>query len=600
MITRRRFISITLMMIALFILFQGPLLIREQYNDYRFNKYYEENTLHFNDVWKGEDTAKEEVIFIGDDENILSGIKEWANYSKRRVLSFNGIEDGLSACNSFTKLVIMTPECWEDENLEDKIHQMMDVGINVLFTDLPLFSRIQNREAAKILGIDDVVLQHIDVDGFRLFEGFFLGGERYFLAKDETEKKRQDLNLKVTWYRTGQGVETYMMGVFKDDLYKGKKIENEELPPIMWSCSSGTAKAYVIQGDYFSNRMIEMGILSSVMADCKQIDLYPIVDAQQIQILNYPTLTDENGQKMSDIYGRSLTQFERLIVYPGIVADTDGNGFRFTSYVMPQEDYLDQEGPSDGELTWYLSQFNEKKDELGYSLEHNSNISLEEKLKHDTDVFLKEAPDYKIAAVYVTPEEADLFYDILPERLKSSVNTVCTQYFKNKPIIGYINNDVTLQQSTASVNAFSYTNDLEMLGIETTLGYASIAIDMKEILWPEDLDDEWQNASRRIFSLIDTYWTKFKVFEKTTASETDRKIRNLLSLSYDYSVKENEIRLVLDDNSDKVSFILRMHNRKVTDVSSGSFKKIEQDVYLITVDSDISTIKFEEDINFEQ
>lgn len=601
MITRRRFISITLMMLALFVLFQGPNVVREQFNNFRHNSWYEEPELHYSDIWKDAEHASEEIILVGDHPEEYSILSEWTNYSKRRLITCASMAEAANVCSSETKLVVVVKECWEDESLEQYAEFIMDQGVNILFTDLPLFSRIEHSPAKDILGIDEIPLQSIKVDGLRLFDGFFLGGERVFLAKTEEEKKRQDLDLTLTWFRTGAGVETFMMGVFKDDLYKGKKLDNEELPPVIWSCGHEHAKAYVIQGDYFKNRMIALGILSAIMADSRETELYPIVNSQQMQLLNYPTLADENEASMSEIYGRTLTQFERVIVYPGMVADTDGNGFKLTSYVMPQWEYSDSVKPKKDELAWYLSEFNEQKGEIGYSLECDSNISLSKKIDQDSIVLDREAEDYEISALYIPPEmNIESSLNKLPERLNRSVNTVCSQYLLDRPILEYLNENVTLQQSTATVNKFSYTNDLEMLGIMTALGYSNIVIDMKPILWPQDEEDQWQNASRRIFSLIDTYWTIFGSIGKNTASEGDRRVRNFLSVSYDYRQDGDTVYLNAEHFSGEVSFILRTHNQKVVGVSNGSYARIEQDVYLITVESGNTEINLETEINMKK
>ena len=44
----------------------------------------------------------------------------------------------------------------------------------------------------------------VTLDGIHLFEGFLLGGEVIYQAKDEEEEKNQDMDLKIPWYVRGR------------------------------------------------------------------------------------------------------------------------------------------------------------------------------------------------------------------------------------------------------------------------------------------------------------------------------------------------------------------------------------------------------------
>ena len=600
MMTRRRFISITFMILALFVLFQGPQIVRNRYNEYDFNAYYEDSVLDADSVWNEEAQAKEEVLLIGHNESLERFVREWARYSKRRVLTAETLEEGCQVFSSSTQLVIIPGELWQSRDTETDVNNLLEQNATILFTGMPETERLEDsRTLRNLFGISEIVQDEVTVDGIRLFKGFLLGGERLFIPFNEAEEKRQDMDLELTWYRTGAGVETYMMGFFEESDTE-EKLDNEELPPVLWSIGQPKGKVYTMQCDFMDDRMIAMGILSAVMADVHELELYPVVNAQQLQILNFPSLADENEEKIMELYSRSQTQFERNIVYPGIVADTDGNGFKVTSYINPQYDYQDDSESLDQELTWYLSQMKEQNAEMGYSLVHNDSVSFEQKLAKDMDLLMNEVPNYKYSAIYVSAKEAEQAVTRLIEPLSSTVHTVCTENYEDKGLLDYLTKDITVQQSTATVNSYTFTNDLQMLGAETALGYASISIDMERILWPNEEDDQWQNASRLIFSVIDTYWSGFKMLDKTTASETDRNIRNLLALSYDYTVQDETIHLVTGNHSGEVYFILRTHNRKVDEVTDGSFVRIEQDAYLIRTEASECDIILSEDISMRE
>ena len=601
MITRRRFISITMMILALFVLFQGPQFIREQYNDYETNSYYTKRTFLKSDVWNQEESANEEIIVISNDSDLISDLEEWTFYTKRKITVVPNISDAEEHISDQTACAVISPEIWDQDGFEDRVSHIMSNGISVVFSKLPDFSRMSDSKAARALvGIDSIRMDNVHVDGLRLFDGFFLGGERIFMPQQKQDEKRQDLDLDMPWYRTGAGAETFMMGIFENDEFEGEELKNEELPPVIWSCGHENAKTYSVQGDYMDDRYLVMGIMSAVMADINPVELYPVVNSQQLQILNFPSLSDENKDVLMNLYSRSLTQFERNIVYPGIVADTDGNGFNLTAYIMPQYDYFDDAEPKNNELTWYLSQLNEQKAELGYSLVHQDNISLAEKVETDLRVLNKEAGNYKFASIYAEAADAKQAIEQLPNTMSESVNTICTENLEEFGIVDFLTDEVTVQQSTATVNSYTYFNDLQMLSAETALGYASISIDMQRVLWPQKEEDQWQNASKEIFSVVDTYWQNFRMFAKTTASETDRNIRNLLVMNYKYELDQDTIHLKADHFSGSVSFVLRTHNKKIQSVSNGNYERIEQDAYLVTTEDSSCDIVLEDDFNMRK
>lgn len=590
-----------LMMTALFILFQGPQYIRERYNTYDFNDHYREPILTAADVWDESQYAAEEIALVTESADLEQHVREWANYSKRRVVSYPSVAQAASNAGPSTVCVVVTKETWEENGFLKSVRFFMDKGTTVVLADLPDVSVIQKDfQARKLLGIDKIVKPEITVDGLHLFGGFLLGGERIFMPMTEAEEDRQDLELTMPWYRTGAGTETFMMGIFRDDLYEGEKLDNEELPPVIWSASQGKAKVYAVQGDYMHDRMIAMGIMSAVMADVSEFSLYPVVNSQQLQIINFPSLANENQEVMQEIYSRTQNQFEQNIVYPGLKADIDRNGFNLTAYLMPQYDYSDENEPVYGKLAWYLEQLKEQKAELGYSLVHNDTVTIEQKLEKDVHLLESQAPNYKIAAIYSSAEEAEDTLRSMPEAFRNSVNTICTENYEDKGLIDYLDDRITIQQSTAMANTFSYRNDLQMMGAETALGYASISVDLKRILWPESEEDQWQIASKRIFSVIDTYFKNFNMFDHTTASETDRNLRNLLSVFYACQQDGNVIHLSASQFTEQISFILRLHNRKVTEVSNGSFEKIAQDAYLIRITEPSCEILLEDDVKMDR
>ena len=129
-----------------------------------------------------------------------------------------------------------------------------------------------------------------------------------------------------------------------------------------------------------------------------------------------------------------------------------------------------------------------------------------------------------------------------------------------------------------------------MKSLQTALGYSNIVLDMNQITWPEKEEDRWEIVSEKYSSQINTYWKAFEMFDQTSASECDRRIRNFLAMDYEDSREGDEIHVSIKDQNGDLWFILRTHGEEVISVQGGDFKKIETDAYLIRASQEKLTI----------
>jgi hypothetical protein len=132
-----------------------------------------------------------------------------------------------------------------------------------------------------------------------------------------------------------------------------------------------------------------------------------------------------------------------------------------------------------------------------------------------------------------------------------------------------------------------------MKSLQTALGYSNIVLDMNHITWPEEEEDRWEILSEKFSSQINTYWKAFEMFDQTSASQCDGRIRNFLAMDYEDSREGDEIHVSIEDRNGNLWFILRTHGEKVVSVQGGDFKEIEADAYLIRASQDELTIRCE-------
>ena len=93
----------------------------------------------------------------------------------------------------------------------------------------------------------------------------------------------------------------------------------------------------------------------------------------------------------------------------------------------------------------------------------------------------------------------------------------------------------------------------------------------------------WEVLSKRYADNLYTDWRNYQTFEDVTVSGNDQKIRQLLTMDYSYTRKENMIYLELEDMYQPVSFVLRLHQMAPEYISGGTSVQLEDGMYLIRV-----------------
>ena len=106
-------------------------------------------------------------------------------------------------------------------------------------------------------------------------------------------------------------------------------------------------------------------------------------------------------------------------------------------------------------------------------------------------------------------------------------------------------------------NEYSFKSALLYKSLLTSLGYTNVLVDMNNVIWPEGKDDEWQNYFDHLYSYVTTYWSDRLAFDATTISESDARIRRMLSVRYSTDKKEDDQIVLTSSGADENYFILR-------------------------------------------
>lgn len=595
MVSKRKFFSIATMMFVLFFLFQFSMVLRDSKNTYDINSSLTEKKADGRNRWTPSDNvtgADSSVVFIGNENGDMgTAISRWCTYAKRKLISCKSVSTYKADDKNLPEMMILESEKYADGDNLTTLETLEKKGVIIVFGCLENAKNIQNNKALmKFLGIQKVVAEETHLAGVKLFEGLLLGGEvTYNTSKDKEEKKRQDLELDVPWYQVGSGTKTYMVGLL--DEKTGKNVENEDFPTIIWRNGIDYGSVFAVVGDYMKGSTA-LGLLDGMWAEALQYTIYPIVNAQNLSMVNFPVFADENNTEMLKLYSQSVTGIARDIMWPALISVVEKSDMKMTCFIQPQADYTDDIEPKSGNLEFYLKQMKEQSAEAGISLEYQKLDKAEDKVTKDTEFFENEKINYRFGAAFAKEKDLKGILKDTDSGLLGDVGTLVCDYTENQPVVSYYSDSVTLQTVTSDGMNYAYSDDIRMRSIQTTLGYTNVMLDMYDIFWPQEKTDRWEVMQKRFSSNLLTYWKNFRDFDSTTLSESNARIRTFLNLAYSQSREDNTITLQTSEAGSW--FILRTHGEEIDEIDGGSQTEIEADAYLICAEDTTVKIRLKE------
>lgn len=599
MVSKRKFFSIATMMFVLFFLFQFSMVLRDSKNTYDVNSSLTEKKADGENQWTPSDSNSTTVI--GDDSSVVfvgnkagdmgTAVSRWCTYAKRKLISCKSVRTYKSDDKNLPEMMILESEKYADSDNLTTLETLEKKGVIIVFGCLENAKNIQNNKALmKFLGIQKVVAEETHLAGVKLFEGLILGGEvTYNISKDKEEKKRQDLELDVPWYQVGSGTKTYMVGLL--DEKTGKNVENEDLPTIIWRNGIDYGSVFAVVGDYMKDSTA-LGLLDGMRAEALQYTIYPIVNAQNLSMVNFPVFADENNTEMLKLYSQSVTGIARDIMWPALISVVEKSDMKMTCFIQPQADYTDDIEPKSGNLEFYLKQMKEQSAEAGISLEYQKLDKAEDKVTKDTEFFENEKINYRFGAAFAKEKDLKGILKDTDSGLLGDVGTLVCDYTENQPVVSYYSDSVTLQTVTSDGMNYAYSDDIRMRSIQTALGYTNVMLDMYDIFWSQEKTDRWEVMQKRFSSNLLTYWKNFRDFDSTTLSESNARIRTFLNLAYSQSREDNTITLQTSEAGSW--FILRTHGEEIDEIDGGSQTEIEADAYLICAEDTTVKIRLKE------
>ncbi len=598
MISRRNYFTITVIMVVVFFMFQFTNAVLEGWHGYEENAYAQDreslagkgSAYQQEETEEGSGDSRERIVYIGNEDEILGKVVyDWANYMKWEAEIYHTVGEYMKAGDeTFPEMIAVDAESvnWEKDQVCEQLEECVREGTDLVFCNLPDVSVIEEKaNLRKLLGIKEVREEETSVEGIHLYEGFFLGGEVVYRTEDEEEAaKRQDMDLKFPWYSLASGTKAYMRGI------PGEEMDAKNYPPVIWKKKFQDAQVFAVNGDYMKDAA-GLGILSAISAKTADYELYPVVNAQNMVIMNCPGMAPENEAEMKDQYGQSMTEMFRNIAWPSIVSVYRRNTLGLTCMLAPQYDYEDNISPSQEELEFYMKRLKEQSAEAGLSGESISDTPVRQKLDEDERFVKKLLSDYQFSSFYAGGLTESELNSVMEEDILETVRTIARDYDGGSQVIGYQSEYITSQSILSDGTTHTYREDFRMRGVETALGYSSVGMDISRAVYPADTQHEIDRMISDFSWNVRTNWKNFSAFSGTTLSESDQRIRNFLALDYEEERSGDTIQLDFTGIGGSAWFILRTDGERIRHVEGGDWTMLEKDAYLIEAQNEHVTIE---------
>lgn len=593
MLSKRVYFTVSSLMMLVLFMFQFSGIIRKKYNNFDENKYAvsEKNDLNNNNVFTvltDEDKVVKSIsgyiVYIGD-INTKTGntVYEWCNYTKRNLLVYKTVSQYHRYNEKYPDAVLIDSDYVNIDSDIDTFSLLTDYGINLVFCTLPSYSAIsENQRFEQLCGISPH-RESVNASGLKLYSGFLLGGEAWYTKENDPDGKFQNMKLTMPWYNTSNATKTYMSAVVESE--DGSKIDNEDQPAVIWRKSHDHAYVFCINGDYIKD-ISGIGILTAIMSESKDLDIYPVVDSQSVIVNNFPMFSFENDDAVEKYYLRNTSSLLENVIWPDISNLAESTGARFTFMAAPQINYSDNNLVSVREMDYFFRLFSEISSEAGLTTTRDDATSIDEKLTADADIFSNYLSNYKFTSIIARKDELE---NVLSSKnsLIDDVNTIVTdsQDYGGTKLFSYVNDNVINVECPVTSDKYTYSDDFRQRCFQTALAYTNIEFNMTGVCNPDDEKELWNEEIKSKSTALTSYMKNSKMFTKCSISQADKRIREFMAADYSYKQNSSYVSLDITGAQDTARFIVRLRTGEVENVSGAVCTKVEKGVYLITAQS---------------
>lgn len=593
MLSRRNLVMMLTMFGVVLVLFLSTAVLREYFNDYDVNHAAQEERIL---PATGASTADgQQVVYVGaQDTGLYEPVVEWTEYRKMALHEAMDVQTGLDRAGQYDHqdvLLLLDGDALEQDtqqSAEDLTAYVQDGG-TVIFCSLPSYETIQSCEALRLLlGIQQLRSPSVEVLEYWLYQGFLLGGDVCYPYDALQPPKDLDIENVLPWYDISAGTKTYMVGYLPAQEQQAMGLNREDQPAVVWRNSLGDGCVFAVNGDFMRGESA-LGFLDAMVYESRSYALYAVVNAQNLCVTGFPDLTVENEDQMARVYVFNTRQLCRDVLWPSLVAASREGGWKLSAFVSLKQSAGSGKEPEMDDLISYLKYFNEENAEACLALGRMDDPNLRLSVTQDRQALDAIGLNYAFSGAWLRSENAgqlpgllrpDGTMDVFP-----SIRTVVSEPAPGQRVLSWLTGQMTRQSVTMDGYRYTYQDDLRLRSLQTALGYSNVQADIFRVLWLENSEDSWEKVSETLASVIATYWKPFAAFDKTTISESDRRVRLFLNqrvTSQESRLPQGrQISIQVENFAGDAWLMLRTHGETLQTMEGGTWTQIEEDAYLL-------------------
>ena len=593
MLSRRNLVMMLTMFGVVLVLFLSTAVLREYFNDYDVNHAAQEERIL---PAAGASTADgQQVVYAGaQDTGLYEPVVEWTEYRKMALHEAMDVQTALDRAGQYDHqdvLLLLDGDALEQDTQQsaEALTAYVQDGGTVIFCSLPSYETIRSCEALRLLlGIQQLRSPSVEVLEYWLYQGFLLGGDVCYPYDALQPPKDLDIENVLPWYDISAGTKTYMVGYLPAQEQQAMGLNREDLPAVVWRNSLGDGCVFAVNGDFMRGESA-LGFLDAMVYESRSYALYAVVNAQNLCVTGFPDLTVENEDQMARMYVFNTRQLCRDVLWPSLVAASREGGWKLSAFVSLKQSAGSGKEPEMDDLISYLKYFNEENAEACLALGRMDDPNLRLSVTQDRQALDAIGLNYAFSGAWLRSENAgqlpgllqpDGTMDVLP-----SIRTVVSELVPGQRVLSWLTGQMTRQSVTMDGYRYTYQDDLRLRSLQTALGYSNVQADIFRVLWLENSEDSWEKVSETLASVIATYWKPFAAFDKTTISESDRRVRLFLNqrvTSQESRLPQGrQISIQVENFAGDAWLMLRTHGETLQTMEGGTWTQIEEDAYLL-------------------
>ena len=593
MLSRRNLVMMLTMFGVVLVLFLSTAVLREYFNDYDVNHAAQEERIP---PAAGASAADgQQVVYVGaQDTGLYEPVAEWAEYRKMALHEAMDVQTGLDRAGQYDHqdvLLLLDGDALEQDTRQsaEALTAYVQDGGTVIFCSLPSYETIQSCEALRLLlGIQQLRSPSVEVLEYWLYQGFLLGGDVCYPYDELQPPKNLDIENVLPWYDISAGTKTYMAGYLPAQEQQAMGLNREDLPAVVWRNSLGDGCVFAVNGDFMRGESA-LGFLDAMVYESRSYALYAVVNAQNLCVTGFPDLTVENEDQMARMYVFNTRQLCRDVLWPSLVAASREGGWKLSAFVSLKQSAGSGKEPEMDDLISYLKYFNEEDAEACLALGRMDDPNLRLSVTQDRQALDAIGLNYAFSGAWLRSENAGQLPGLLqPDgtmEVFPSIRTVVSELAPGQRVLSWLTGQMTRQSVTMDGYRYTYQDDLRLRSLQTALGYSNVQADIFRVLWLENSEDSWEKVSETLASVIATYWKPFAAFDKTTISESDRRVRLFLNqrvTSQESRLPQGrQISIQVENFAGDAWLMLRTHGETLQTMEGGTWTQIEEDAYLL-------------------